>query len=377
MRATCLPFLLDVAVDRQDTRHPVVAFVARVFVERTVVLVQGNLSGPGLRPCCRIADREPVVDRVRGDAGQSLDQAQAVRRPPEVGLAREVRRLDDQRVALPMATRVAVPLPDMVREWWASVQRDDSRGVDHLHQNYGVVRCLEDLKIIVVEPRQPRQGTRDASLGRVPLVGAVHTLAAPDLEPSLALRRERRHPPVGRVDDEGGASVVNGACAAVPVVPVVDAALGGRGFIGGRLGGGQRGPVGELSRAFERGDGAVVPYALQIRCSPGCTRHRGGGRLCRSRCRYGDQQADEQHPAHDAPSPIFGVVEAGRHLRLPLEPGEAVRVVGEGVRQELQRDLAVELRVGGLPHLSHAALADEGGNVIMPKAGAGLQRHGL
>jgi hypothetical protein len=34
-----------------------------------------------------------------------------------------------------------------------------------------------------------------------------------------------------------------------------------------------------------------------------------------------------------------------------LEPGEAVRIIGEGVRQDLQRDLAVELRIGGLPDL--------------------------
>ena len=49
------------------------------------------------------------------------------------------------------------------------------------------------------------------------------------------------------------------------------------------------------------------------------------------------------------------VVEAGEDLRLPLEPGEPVWVSRERIREDLQRDLAVELGVGGLPDLAHAA----------------------
>jgi len=71
------------------------------------------------------------------------------------------------------------------------------------------------------------------------------------------------------------------------------------------------------------------------------------------------------------------VVEAGEDLRFPLEPREPIRVSREGVGQDLQRDLAVELRVGGLPDLSHAALAQEGGDVVVPEAGAGSEGHGL
>ena len=46
-----------------------------------------------------------------------------------------------------------------------------------------------------------------------------------------------------------------------------------------------------------------------------------------------------------------GVVEAGEDLRLPLEPGESIRISGEGVGEDLQRNLAAQLRVGGLPDL--------------------------
>ncbi len=40
-----------------------------------------------------------------------------------------------------------------------------------------------------------------------------------------------------------------------------------------------------------------------------------------------------------------GVVEAGEHLRLPLEPGEPSRVRREGVGEDFQRDITAELRI--------------------------------
>ena len=63
-----------------------------------------------------------------------------------------------------------------------------------------------------------------------------------------------------------------------------------------------------------------------------------------------------------------GMVETGQYLRLSLKPSEAIRRVSECVRQYLQRDLAVELGVGGLPDLPHPALADEGRDVVAPYA---------
>ena len=38
-------------------------------------------------------------------------------------------------------------------------------------------------------------------------------------------------------------------------------------------------------------------------------------------------------------------------------------------------NLPVQLRIGGLIYLAHAALADEGGHVVMGEAGANLQGH--
>ena len=44
--------------------------------------------------------------------------------------------------------------------------------------------------------------------------------------------------------------------------------------------------------------------------------------------------------------------------------------------QHLQRDIAAQLGIGGLIHLSYAPLADEGGHVIVAKPGADAEWHG-
>ena len=69
------------------------------------------------------------------------------------------------------------------------------------------------------------------------------------------------------------------------------------------------------------------------------------------------------------------MIEGRQDLRLPREPGQAVRVRREGVGQDLQRDLAVELGVGGLPDLAHAAFPEEGGHVVVAEADAGAEGH--
>ncbi len=69
------------------------------------------------------------------------------------------------------------------------------------------------------------------------------------------------------------------------------------------------------------------------------------------------------------------MVEAGEDLGLPLEPGEPIRVRREGVRQDLQGDLPVELGVGGLPDLAHSALTEEGGHVVVADARPRCESH--
>ena len=45
------------------------------------------------------------------------------------------------------------------------------------------------------------------------------------------------------------------------------------------------------------------------------------------------------------------------------------------LKQDLQRDVALVLRVGGPIVLAHPPLADEGGHVVVPEAGADVEGH--
>ena len=71
------------------------------------------------------------------------------------------------------------------------------------------------------------------------------------------------------------------------------------------------------------------------------------------------------------------MVQAGKNLRLTLEPCETIRIGRKRLGQDLQRHLAVQLGIGGLLDLAHPALTDEGGHVVMREAGADFERHGV
>ena len=55
---------------------------------------------------------------------------------------------------------------------------------------------------------------------------------------------------------------------------------------------------------------------------------------------------------------------------LSLKPRQPIRISGKGFRQDLQRHLPVQLRIGGLIDLAHAALANEGSHIVVGDAGA-------
>ena len=52
-----------------------------------------------------------------------------------------------------------------------------------------------------------------------------------------------------------------------------------------------------------------------------------------------------------------GWFSAGQDLGFPLEPGQPIRIVGKGWRQDLQRHVTVELRIRRTPHFAHPAFA--------------------
>ena len=82
---------------------------------------------------------------------------------------------------------------------------------------------------------------------------------------------------------------------------------------------------------------------------------------------------DEFHHEGTNPAGLFeavdvrdiGMVERSERLRLAREPRQAIGVARERVREDLQRDVAIELRVAGAVDLSHAAFADQRGDFVV------------
>ena len=51
-------------------------------------------------------------------------------------------------------------------------------------------------------------------------------------------------------------------------------------------------------------------------------------------------------------------------------------IAGEGFGQDLERDVAIQLRVARAIHLAHAARAERGKDFVRAEAGAGSKGHG-
>ena len=62
-------------------------------------------------------------------------------------------------------------------------------------------------------------------------------------------------------------------------------------------------------------------------------------------------------------------------MGFPLEPGKTIRITGKRLGQIFSATWAVELGIGGLIDLAHAAFADLGGDGIGAEGGAGLKCH--
>ena len=98
--------------------------------------------------------------RVLGHAREALGQPHVLAGALERVLAVEIRRLDDQRLALPVAAVASRPLTDVWRQVRTSVERDDADVVDHLDENHHVAGRLHDLIVVVVGPAQASAARR-------------------------------------------------------------------------------------------------------------------------------------------------------------------------------------------------------------------------
>ena len=95
----------------------VVAFAAGVFKHGSINVAQGNNRGPGLRPSSRVVNRELILDRLGIEPRETLGDFQGLRVGVlKRGASPEIGGLHNQRVALPMPPRIAVPAVDASRE---------------------------------------------------------------------------------------------------------------------------------------------------------------------------------------------------------------------------------------------------------------------
>ena len=68
---------------------------------------------------------------------------------------------------------------------------------------------------------------------------------------------------------------------------------------------------------------------------------------------------------------MFGVVQRGQGLGLALKPRDPLRVGGERLGQDLDRDGAIQLRVPRAVDLTHAAGAERRQDLVRAEACAG------
>src|SRR5215471_1051779 len=101
----------------QYPRQAIVSFDAARLVIKSVRLVtlpdELLLDRPRPRPHRRVFDGHLVFERGRSGPCPALDQVQALARPLKIGFRAEICHVNDERIVLPPAARVAVPLPDI------------------------------------------------------------------------------------------------------------------------------------------------------------------------------------------------------------------------------------------------------------------------
>ncbi len=141
------------------------------------------------------------------------------RRSHEVALRREVGRIDHERVPFPPAARVAAPHREPLREMRASVQGNHARFVDGLERDGEIAGRLQDLVIaqrpcgVDVLPANPWHAIGDATHRVAEIFRSSCRWSSGcrrrrrSCQSRRPVRRHRRDPAVGRVNDERRAVV--------------------------------------------------------------------------------------------------------------------------------------------------------------------------
>jgi hypothetical protein len=237
----------------------------------------------------------------------------------------------------------------------------------------------------VLEDRADRVGRRASGVQRLAFDHLVeHTAEREDVGPmvgGLAAGLLRRHV-AERADDRVGQRRLPG--------------LGRRAVAPDRRAGQLREAEVEDLDPFARQDEDVLGLEIAVRDAVVVRHGQALGELAAEVERGGDRQGPAGQPvAQRLPVEQLGdevlaalvgadvvdrqdrrVVQRRGRARLLLEAADAVRILGERVGEELDRDRAAQTRIDRTVHLAHAAGADDAGDLVRTDAGAARQAHG-
>src|SRR5260221_8222783 len=129
----------------------VVSFGATRLVVYSVFLLALSrellLDGPWACPRSRVFDGDLVFEGVRAGPRPALDQVQVLAGALKISLWTEVRHVDHERIAFPMAARVTIPLADVGRQVGTPVHEDvplPASPLTHVVEHRDAPRGLHD-----------------------------------------------------------------------------------------------------------------------------------------------------------------------------------------------------------------------------------------
>src|SRR5215470_18911521 len=171
---------------------------ARLVIDsvRLIVLPGELLLGrPWPSPHGRILDGDLVCKRGGPGPRPALDQVQVLPRALKIGFRTEVRHVDHQRTALPVATRVAVPLADAGRQMGTSVHDDVALpplALSHIVEDRDAARRLHDPAEAADPACELRQPAGQAAVRRRAVLRTIVAIHACEVVPRSKIRKSRR-----------------------------------------------------------------------------------------------------------------------------------------------------------------------------------------
>src|SRR5260370_11887843 len=181
------------APSTQQPREAIVSLdAARLVINPVFLLVlfgEHLLDRPWPRPHHRIFDPHRVLERVGSGPRPPLDQMQVLTRALVIRLGTEIRHIDYQRIALPMAARIAIPLADAGGQVRTSGHDNvplPPLALTHVVEHRDAARCLYNS----TEAPAERGSKLGQSAGQAPAIRPVcsRTIIALDVRQVVARR---------------------------------------------------------------------------------------------------------------------------------------------------------------------------------------------